>query len=144
MSEGCRAWLLSAILAMLGAALVARRWLDIGAIEGRSMAPTLLPGDWLLLERVTYRLRTPRPGDVAVAIDPRDAGRELIKRVTEVDAFGVTLRGDNRTASTDARAFGVIPISALRWRAILRYWPLGRIGRIPGRSERLVSEGTGE
>lgn len=129
--ERGRSWPLSTVLVLLCIALVARRWLDVVAVQGRSMAPSLLPGDLLLVERLTYTMRGPRPGDVALAVDPATSKREIVKRVAKVDASGVTLRGDNPAASTDARSFGPLPPSAARWRVVARYWPVGRIGRIP-------------
>lgn len=113
-------------LLLLGGLAATGRWLDVVQVRGRSMAPTLLPGDRLIVVRLA-----PRTGDVVLAADPRDPGRELVKRVANIDAFGVTLRGDNLAASTDARAFGAIPADRVRWRAVLRYWPLRRAGPIP-------------
>lgn len=89
------------------------------------MTPTLLPGDRLVVGRMPAR-----PGDVVLALDPRDSTRELIKRVTAIDRFGATLAGDNPVVSTDARSFGAIPREMVRWRALFRYWPLDRAGRI--------------
>ena len=109
------------------AGLLVRRRLDVVEVRGRSMAPALLPGDRLLVGR----LGPPRVGDVVLAMDPRDRGRELVKRVSGLDAGGVTLRGDNRSRSSDARTFGALPRSAVRWRVIGRYWPADRIGRVP-------------
>ena len=110
------------------AILLARRYLDVVEVRGRSMAPTLQPGDRLLVLRAS-----PRIGDVVVAPDPRDPARELIKRVMAGDASGVTLRGDNAAASTDARIFGAVPANAVHWRAVGRYWPPNRAGRLPPR-----------
>lgn len=121
--KGGLIWPLFALLVFL----VARRWFDAVEVRGRSMAPTLLPGDRLLV----VAGGPPHTSDIVLAADPRDPGRELIKRVASFDAFGVTLRGDNPAFSTDARAFGPVPAEAIRWRAVLRYWPLGRIGPIP-------------
>jgi nickel-type superoxide dismutase maturation protease len=109
------------------AVLVLRRHLDVVEVRGRSMAPALVPGDRLLVAR----FGSPSVGDVVLAADPRDSRRELVKRVSALDrGGGVTLRGDNRSQSTDARTFGAIPRAAVRWRAIGRYWPVDRIGRI--------------
>jgi nickel-type superoxide dismutase maturation protease len=113
------------LLALL-ATLAARRWLDVVEVRGRSMAPALLPGDRLLVVHAR-----PRPGDVVLTPDPRHPRRELIKRVSALDADGVNLRGDNQAASTDARTFGSLPPDAVRWRGLVRYWPLERLGRIP-------------
>ena len=116
------------VLLALATVSAARRRLDVVEVRGRSMAPALLPGDRLLVVRAR-----PRPGDVVLAFDPREARRELVKRVAAVDDLGVRLHGDNAVASTDARAFGPVPADRVQWRAVFRYWPFGRIGRIrPG------------
>ncbi len=38
--------------------------------------------------------------------------------------------GDNRTNSSDSRAFGAVPLSNLTGRAFFRYWPLDHIGTL--------------
>ena len=121
---------------MLGVAAgisVGRRWLDVVEVRGASMAPSLLPGDRLLVESHTYEGRHPRPGEVVLAADPRERERELIKRVATVDdeAGSAELRGDAPAASTDSRDFGSVPLAAIRWRAVYRYWPPGRVGGLP-------------
>ena len=127
-------WPLLALLALA----VARRRLDVVEVRGRSMAPTLLPGDRLLVARLRARTR-----DVVLATDPRAPGRELIKRVAAVDELGVQLRGDNPAASTDARSFGGVPVGRVAWRAVLRYWPADRIGPVPEAAESLVAADAG-
>ena len=117
-------WPLLAFLVALGV----RRWLDVVEVRGRSMAPTLLPGDRLVVARLP-----PRAGDVVLATDQRDPSRELIKRVASIDRFGVTMRGDNPAESTDGRAFGASPQEDVQWRALVRYWPLARAGGLPPR-----------
>jgi nickel-type superoxide dismutase maturation protease len=109
-----------------------RRWLDVVEVRGASMAPFLLPGDRLLVESHSYRGRSPRPGEVVLAADPRQPDRELIKRVASIDAAASSaeLRGDAPEASTDSREFGAVPLSAIRWRAVFRYWPPQRAGRL--------------
>ncbi len=120
---------------MLGLAAgisVGRRWLDVVEVRGGSMAPSLLPGDRLLVESHSYQGRHPLPGEVVLAADPREPDRELIKRVASVDrsTASVELRGDAPAASTDSREFGAVPLSAIRWRAVYRYWPPDRVGRL--------------
>jgi nickel-type superoxide dismutase maturation protease len=112
----------------LAAGAVARRWLDVVEVRGGSMAPALVAGDRLLVEAWTFRRRAPRGGDVVLAPDPRQPGRELVKRIAAVDAgaASVELHGDAPDASTDSRAFGAVPIANVRWRVIGRYWPLTR------------------
>lgn len=115
------------LLALIGGAAVVRRWLDVVEVRGRSMAPALEPGDRLLVVRAS---RIPRIGDVVLGRDPRDAGRELIKRVADVGPQGVVLHGDNPSASTDARTFGTLAAASVRWRVLGRYWPARRLGRV--------------
>ena len=111
--------LLALIGLLLAIALLARRRLDVVEVRGRSMAPTLLPGDRLLVVRTHH---APRTGDVVLAPDPLEQGRELVKRVAGVEPGGIELRGDNVAASTDVR---VAP-DRVRWRAVIRYWPPNR------------------
>jgi signal peptidase I len=120
------------LLGLAAGITVGRRWLDVVEVRGRSMAPSLLPGDRLLVESHTYRDRAPRLGEVVLAADPRKPERELIKRVAAVDkgTASAELRGDDADASTDSREFGAVPLSAIRWRAVYRYWPPGRAGRL--------------
>jgi nickel-type superoxide dismutase maturation protease len=122
---------LSVLLTIGGAAVIAaiagRRRLDVVEVRGRSMAPTLLPGDRLVAVR---RRDPPRVGEIVIAPDPREPTRELVKRVTAVDPVGIRLRGDNPAFSTDARVFGAIPAGAVEWRVVARIWPLRRAGRV--------------
>ncbi|HEX2193790.1 MAG TPA: nickel-type superoxide dismutase maturation protease [Candidatus Limnocylindria bacterium] len=106
------------------------RRLDAVEVEGRSMAPTLLPGDRLLVEDWTFRRRAPARRDLVVVRDPRLASRELVKRVVDMSDGRLELRGDAPDQSTDSRSLGSIPLSAARWRPLLRYWPPLRAGRI--------------
>lgn len=124
--------LLSLSLAAVLAATFARRWLDAVEVRGDSMAPSLLPGELLLVERVTLALRRPRAGEVVLAGDPREPGRELVKRVAAYDPRTglVDLRGDAPERSADSRTFGSIPVGEIRWRAALRYWPPQRWRRL--------------
>ncbi|MGH8898146.1 MAG: nickel-type superoxide dismutase maturation protease [Egibacteraceae bacterium] len=113
------------ILARGSAVAVTR--LDRVTVTGLSMAPTLLPGDRLLVLR-TWRVRV---GDVAVVRDPRDPSLEVVKRVVGLDQDGaVEVRGDHAAASTDSRTYGSVPRALLVGRAIYRYAPPTRTGPI--------------
>lgn len=103
--------------------------LDAVEVHGTSMVPTLNPGERLLVEASTFRRRSPRPGELVLAADPRAGERELIKRVAKVRDGRVELRGD-ATESTDSRTFGALPIHEIRWRVLVRYWPPSRIGAV--------------
>jgi nickel-type superoxide dismutase maturation protease len=112
-------------------AVQAARRLRRFEISGRSMAPALEPGDWVLVDEFAYRGRLPRRGEIVVATDPREPGRDLVKRVSAVDLHGgVSLEGDNPDESTDSRQFGPVPASSVKGRVRWRYWPLGRVGAV--------------
>lgn len=93
------------------------------------MRPTLEPGDRLLCRRV--RAGRVRIGDLVAVRDPRD-GRLLVKRVRAIDAEtgALTIEGDNAARSTDSRTFGVVDPGRIVGRAVYRYAPEGRRGKL--------------
>jgi len=50
-------------------------------ISSRSMAPTMLPGDRVLVTRLAPADRTPRRGDLIVYVYPADRSKDFVKRV---------------------------------------------------------------
>jgi signal peptidase I len=106
------------------------------AIEGGSMAPTLLPGDWAL----TVPLRHPKVGDVVVVEHPGRPGYEMVKRIASAPGGRVGDRtlgadewwveGDLAAASTDSRQFGPVLRDALKAKVVLVYWPRERRRRV--------------
>src|SRR3990167_8562586 len=50
-------------------------------IKGQSMEPNFEDGEYLLTDKVTYRLREPERGDVVVFEAPGANGEEFIKRI---------------------------------------------------------------
>ncbi|HEX5578546.1 MAG TPA: nickel-type superoxide dismutase maturation protease [Candidatus Limnocylindria bacterium] len=123
---------LGSLAAIAAAGVAAGRRLDVVEVTGQSMAPTLLPGDRLLVEAISFRRRLPRTGEIVLARDPRQPSRELVKRIGHVDAgsLGVELTGDSPAESTDSRTFGPVGLDDLRWRVAARVWPPGRIGPV--------------
>jgi len=68
---------------------------------------------------------------VVAVVDPREPNRVLVKRVDGVDEGGpVTVVGDNPAASTDSRTFGAVDADLVLGRAVYRYWPEARRGRL--------------
>lgn len=109
-----------------------RSWGARVAVEGDSMCPTLVPGDWLLVDPDAYRDVRPKVGYLVIVPDPRQPTRLLVKRVAEVhdDGRELWVRGDAYEASTDSLAFGPVTTSTVKGRPWFRYWPLRRIGRL--------------
>lgn len=104
--------------------IVRRRFLRY-EIAGESMAPALDPGDFVIVDRGSYRRRMPRKGHVVLARDPRAFEREIVKRVDHTDLHGeIWLSGDNADASTASETFGAVQRRAIVGRVRWRYWPL--------------------
>ncbi|HEX6845149.1 MAG TPA: signal peptidase I [Actinomycetota bacterium] len=101
-------------------------------IGGPSMAPTLLPGDWVLVVRPGAYHRN----DVVVVEHPGRPGFEMVKRLVAMPGDRVGERtlgtdeywveGDFERASTDSRQFGPVTGEELRAKAVLIYAPPGR------------------
>jgi nickel-type superoxide dismutase maturation protease len=120
------------MIAVLGAAFVLVRWRPFRVeVAGRSMWPTLEPGDWALAIGTT-RGRRPHIGDIVVLEHPDRPGVELVKRVTEVRNSSTTrpaelwVEGDDPVNSTDSRHFGPVDRSQVRGRLVLVWWPPSR------------------
>ena len=104
-------------------------------VQGRSMLRAYSPGDRLLVERLTYRLREPRVGDGVVVRQPGSDGRLDLKRIAAAPGSTVTMRGepvvlgyhewyvlgDNLNESTDSRQLGPIKRDDIVGRVWKRY-----------------------
>jgi signal peptidase I len=101
-------------------------------VEGRSMLPTLAPGDFL----VSTNLPTLRRGMLVVLALPDHLDYDMVKRLAALpgdQAGGRTLGpdeywviGDHPEGSTDSRQFGAIPREVISGVVRLRYWPPSR------------------
>jgi len=104
---------------------VPHRWVAWGAVgvDGRSMLPTLAPGDACLVRWGA----APRAGDVVVARLP--ARPLAVKRARFHDAGGWWLASDNPREGSDSATFGPQSDDDLLGRVVLRYWPRPRVVR---------------
>lgn len=89
-------------------------------VNGDSMAPTILSGDYVFVNKLAYIFGEPERGDIVVARSR--GGERLLKRVmglpyewfdvdgktTNVDPKEYFLVGDNREVSIDSRELGAI------------------------------------
>jgi signal peptidase I len=119
-------------------------------VSESSMAPTIAPGDWLLVDPTTARW--PRRGAIVVFREP-DSGVLAIKRLAagpgdrvQLDAGHLVLGPDEAWLLSDAtdaellaagagepvdsRRYGPVPVESLVGRVWLRYGPLRRFGRL--------------
>lgn len=76
-------------------------------ISGKSMSPLLKPGNVVLTIQYLPIFLKPKTEDIIVCKSP-GAGRILVKRITKIENNKYFVEGDNRTASTDSRQFGLI------------------------------------
>jgi nickel-type superoxide dismutase maturation protease len=105
-------------VALYAAALAVNR--SLVEVRGPSMEPSLREGDRLLT--VPARPGWLEPGQVVVVADPADTSHLVVKRLTAIGAGQVHVHGDNPRASTDSRAWGALPLRAVRRIAVAR-WP---------------------
>jgi signal peptidase I len=61
-------------------------------VRGQSMEPTLHSDEYLLVEKITYRIRPPQRGDVVVFRYPRDEQENFIKRIIALPGETVEIR----------------------------------------------------
>ena len=89
------------------------------------MAPTLRPGDRLLVDPGAYRDRSPQIGEIVVLADPEARVRWLVKRVASVDAAAgtVEVRGDAAEVARDSRRFGPVAFRSIVGRVYRVYFP---------------------
>jgi signal peptidase I len=154
------------VLDLVDLARRARRGPWRAEVAEGSMAPALLPGDWLLLDPTCRRW--PRAGAIVVVREP-GSGILAIKRVAargqragRPDELGTPaqtpagggvrplrageawLEGDATGSSVDSRTYGPLDDAALVARAWFRYGPAGRIGRLhPGRRHSTAGHAAG-
>ncbi len=95
-------------------------------VAGRSMEPTFVAGDRLLVARTS----PPKAGDLVALRDPRDRSRLIVKRVAAVRRGEVIVRGDNADASVDSRVFGPVPNGEILGKVVRRYAPASRAGPV--------------
>ncbi|HEX8080182.1 MAG TPA: S24 family peptidase [Jatrophihabitans sp.] len=89
-------------------------------VEGLSMTPTLLPGDWLLV-----RHGAPvRPGALVLARFRRRPELLVIKRAVAEQDGGWLLASDNAGQGSDSRQYGVADVLATAVRVWRRSGPV--------------------
>ena len=125
------------ILALLGAlaAIGTLRLTRSYLVEGDSMRPTLLNGDYVSGLRAPF-LRHPAflgPNAILVARRPDQPHLPIIKRLARREPNGhLWLLGDHPAASTDSRHFGPLSPATVEAVVWLRYWPPHRLRLLAG------------
>jgi hypothetical protein len=107
----------------------------LAVVEGRSMLPTLRPGDRLL---VRYGGR-PRAGRLAVVRLPQGSGGPpvlAVKRLAHHDDDGWWVTRDNAREGVDSWSVGAVPDGDVVATVTFGVWP-PRVWRAAGRARRL-------
>jgi signal peptidase I len=74
--------------------LVARLFVQNYQVDGPSMTPTLLNGQYILVNKADYFTHGPQRGDVIVFKFPKDTSRDFVKRVIGVPGDTVVTKTD--------------------------------------------------
>ncbi|HBC97690.1 MAG TPA: signal peptidase I [Clostridium sp.] len=74
----------SILIAIIAAFLIITFIFETVSVDGHSMDPTLSNGDRLIVEKVSYYFRAPKPGDIVVIKYPANPKEKFIKRVIGV------------------------------------------------------------
>jgi len=79
---------IAVVLALFIITFIAQSFL----VQGTSMEPSLHNGERLLVDKVSYRLRTPQCGEVIVFRYPSDTRRKFIKRIIGLPGDQIEVR----------------------------------------------------
>lgn len=144
--NGRRRDLLRALVALLAAFVVTTvavaLLLERGVVIGDFMAPVLLDGDGIVVDRASGRFIDYRPGEIVSLQVPGERRGRVLKRVRggpgdPVLASGTQLRelGPDEFVVDDdlaANGYTVLERSEIEGRVLLRAWPLSRLKWRPG------------
>jgi signal peptidase I len=77
-------------------------------IPSASMAPTLMVGDYVLVDKAAH---WPGRGDLVVFTDPTEAGAFLVKRIVGLDGEELTVQGRDVYINCEPRTDGCRPMA---------------------------------
>ena len=98
-------------------------------VSGSSMAPTFMPGDWLLVKSLGSKSHPLKINQIYLVNDPERPGIKLLKRVKDIEVNQIAgdkfehkywVEGDH-PASTDSRKWGWLDESEVISRVVIRY-----------------------
>jgi len=104
--HGMRSFVFSVLLVLVVAILFRMFVAAPYLVEGASMEHTFQTFDYLIVDRLSYRLGSPSRGDVVVFHFPLDTKRTFIKRIIGLPGDTVTLDGKTVTITNTAHPEG--------------------------------------
>ena len=63
-------------------------------VSGNSMVPTYHNGDFLITEKISYKLGEPKRGQVIVLKNPKDESQDFIKRIIAIPGDTIKIEGN--------------------------------------------------
>jgi nickel-type superoxide dismutase maturation protease len=85
---------------------------SIFRVKDKSMLPSLNDGDYIIVNRISYLLSSPKPGDMVVLRHPMN-GMLIVKRLSHERNGMFYVMGDNLKESEDSRSFGYVSRPAI-------------------------------
>lgn len=84
----------SIVIAIIAAFLIITFVFETVSVDGHSMDPTLNNKDRLIVEKVSYYFRAPKPGDIVVIKYPANPKEKFIKRVIGVGGDRIKIQNN--------------------------------------------------
>ena len=94
------AWFKTLFSAAVYATLIVTFGFQVARVEGLSMAPTLEDQDRLIVNKLIYRLSSPRRGDIVMLYYPVNPDKSFVKRVIAEEGDQVRIQ-DGRVYAND-------------------------------------------
>ncbi len=97
-----------AVIAVVAVFIVRTFLVQPFLVSGASMSPNFSNGDYVLVDELTYHLRSPERGEVVVFHDPQDYSTYFIKRVIGLPGEHVTVKNNEVTVTNAAHPQGLV------------------------------------
>lgn len=120
-------WVKPIAIALVLALVIRTFFVQAYKIPTGSMRTTLLENDKILVDKITYRFRPPKRGDVIVFKYPLDLKKDFVKRLI---AFGgETVEIKDGAVFIDGNMLEDLPVIRKNYYYNREDWPYGRLGQ---------------
>lgn len=77
-------------------------------VSGSSMVPTFTDKDYLIIDKISYHLHTPKRDDVVVFKYPNDTTKYFIKRIIGLPGETIDIKGETITITNETHPEGLV------------------------------------